>query len=289
MGNIGFHIKEGFRGFAVSKGGSISGVVISVLAMLMMGVFLTISYNIYKIVEESRSQVQMEVFLRDSADYKVIEESILKIDGILNTVYISKKQAEEEFRRAFKEDSLLLDLLDKNYFPQSLRLKLETEYNNTFSMEEIAGKIREIEGVENVEYAKVWLERLEKVARILMMTGIITGLILSIIAMVVTAGAIKLTIYSRRKRIEIMRLVGATNNFIRAPFIFEGGFIGMFGGLFAWLLIYSILWFIRNYTLIEPLNPPFEYMAGLISYSFIIGIVSALISVNSFLRSDSIV
>jgi len=284
MGNIGYNIKEGFRGFAKSKGGSISGVIISALAMVMMGVFLTISYNIYNAVEESRSKVQMEVFLKDNTDYIQVEESISKINGILNIDYISKEEAEKEFRDAFKDDSLLLDLLDKNYFPPSLRLKIETGYSNALEMEEIAGQIRKISGVEDIEYAKMWLERLEKVAKILQMTGIITGLILSIVAMIITAGAIKLTIYSRRKRIEIMRLVGATNNFIRAPFLIEGGFIGLFGGLFAWFVIMIVIWLVRNYTLIEPLNPPIEYIAGLILYSFIIGIISALISVNSFLK-----
>jgi len=287
MGNFGYHIREGFKGFAVSKGGSISGMIISAFAMLMMGVFLTISYNIFYTVEESRSKVQMEVFLKDSADYIKVSAELSKINGVLNIEYISKKQAEDEFRSAFKDDSLLLDLLDKNYFPASLRLKIMSGYTNAYSMEEMAGQIRKISGVEDVEYAKVWLERLEKVAKIMQITGIMTGLILSIIAMIVTAGAIKLTIYSRKKRIEIMRFVGATNNFIRAPFLIEGSFIGLSGGLFAWLIIYAIIWGVRNYSIIEPKSPPIEYIAGLISYSFIIGLISALISVNSFLKETS--
>jgi len=286
VAGIGYHLKEGLMGFGASRGGSISAVLISALAILLMGIFLTISFNIFKIVEEAQSEVQMEVFLEDDADYNKVEVSIARVNGVMDMFYVSKEQAEEEFRRAFKEDRGLLDVLDKNYFPASFRLKIDYGYRSSKGMAEIAESISEIDGVEDVEYAKVWLERLERVAKILRTTGIITGVVFSIVAMVIIAGAIKLSIYARKKKIAIMMLVGASNSFIRSPFLIEGALIGIVGGLFACGAIYAIIFLVNKYTIIHPTSPPLEYMLALIGFSFLIGVISAQISVSSFLRED---
>lgn len=212
--------------------------IFSILAMLLiLGMFFVITVNINLFTEVVKQDYdQIEVFLTDEtskADAELLMAQIEKQDGVTDTIYRSKKEALQILKERWGESGYLLDSLGKNPLPASILISVESLDNAG----EVAAYAGTLEGIEDVQYYQETVEKLTKITNFLQIGALIIMAFLVVVSVVVVSNTVKLTVFAREKEIRIMRYVGATNWFIRGPFLAEGIMIGVLAALVSTGLI----------------------------------------------------
>lgn len=285
MANLGYIFKEALGGFTRGKAVTFSAVAITAFTFLILAVFLLIAYNLRLVIIEAKKDVTVEAYIYENVtNPQYLGKKILEIDGVAGVEYISKEEAEKEFRASFENDASLLEVLDKNYFPASYRIKLTPEMNNPTGVAEVASKIASLKEVEDVDYMREWLDNLSQAVRIIQVSGFIIGVLLALISIVVIGNAIRLTVFARSERIYIMRLVGATSGFVRTPFLIEGCLVGLLGGGLAIGLVLLGCWALNYQGLLVVTYLPIVYNLGLVFAAGLVGVLGAFFAVSKHLR-----
>lgn len=282
--NSFFIIKEGILGFKRARLAVTISVISISLSLLLVGIFGVTLQNIADIFEQSFKRVQLEVFIDPSlaiSQVKRLEQRIQQNSAVDSVSFISPEQALKKFEQDFGEE--LVTVLDENPLPPSIRVVLNPRQSDLSSVETIVQEIESINGVDDVVYQTDIIRLVNEYFLIGVIISIAFGFVIFIISTLLIFNTIRLTIYSRKTIIEIMRLVGATHFFIKGPFIMEGIFQGIIGALIAcgllWLSNYSIKGIFENI-----LSVPLPYYIGLISLGAFLGLLGSWFSVNKYLR-----
>ena len=248
---ITYLIGEGFRNVFKNKKSTSASIIIMSLTMLIFGVFFVITENINSIMKQIESEQGIEVFLYDISEdqTKAIGDYIRNIDGVNTVEYKTKEDALNQLKSQFKDREDLLSGYDENnIFPASYVVTL----TDLTKSDEVQQKIRAYDDgkSDSEKVIKNITSKDETVSTLVSLANgvkIITGVILVILILIsifIIANTIKLTVHARRKEISIMKYVGATNSFIRWPFIVECIIIGIISGAIS-IIILGI-----NYNLI---------------------------------------
>jgi cell division transport system permease protein len=290
--SLSYTIKEGFSGFARARLAAFTSVATITISLLLLGIFFVVTINTSRIVNLIKEKVEMEAFLQEPVTRQQINElrqSILKIEGVESVIFISKEEAAAIFKKEFGED--IASVLDFNPLPPSYKIFLKDDYKNSKNANEVYANIKTLKGVDDVIYRKDLIEFLEKRTRIINLLGLIVGIIVGISAIFLVSNTIRLAIYSKRKIIQTMKLVGATRWFIRMPFLLEGIIQGVLGGIISCLILYSILgissaWFISE--LKEFLKIDFHIYGLLFILGIVLGFLGSIISIRKFIGESVI-
>ena len=239
---ISYLIGEGFRNTFKNKKSTISSLTIMCATMLIFGLFFIIGENINAFVENVAEAQEIKVVVENDATDQQIEEvgkEILDIDGVKNAEYISKDEALDSMKEWLGND-MVEGYEERNIFSASYNVTLtDLELND-----EVQKSILEIPNVKKIESSNKVIEQVIRLAKgVKIVTGVILVLLI-VISTSIIANTIKLTVHARRKEISIMKYVGATNNFIRWPFIVEGMIIGILASVISIVIVggaYSLL------------------------------------------------
>lgn len=213
------------------------------ISMLLLGAFILFYVNVNNWVVEWGSSLTMSVYLKDDiseAASREVRSALERIPGVEIKGFVSKAEAMADMTEALGGQAGLLEGLSSNPFPASFDMVFRSLTRNPVSPEKIKEELEEIEGVDEVQYSEQWLERFEGVIYMLKMVGFIVGGLLCVAVLFIVTNTIKLTIYSRRDEIEIFKLVGATDWFVKMPFLIEGAIQGAVSGLAAVVILYLI-------------------------------------------------
>ena len=213
------------------------------IAMLLFGSFLLLYVNLNSWIKEWGESLSMSVYLEDGIDEKTkqtIEKALKDIDRAEIRGYISKEQALTNLIEGLGEQAGLLKGLKENPLPASFELIFKDVTDYQVDPQKIKKDLEKIEGVDEVQYSEQWIERFEGVMFVFKIVGLIIGGLLCIAVLFITTNTIKLTIYSRRDEIEIYKLVGATDWFIKIPFLIEGAIQGILSGIVAFLILFMV-------------------------------------------------
>jgi len=231
--SIGYIIKEGFKSIFKQKKMSGASVAIMVATMFMFGVFYVLSENINYVMEQVETQQGMRVVISDEAtedEITKLKTDIQRIDGVNTVEFYSKEDAMASLKQRLGDKQSVLEGLDEeNFLPASYFVTLTDLDRN----EEIQEQILKLSGVEKISSDNNTIAKLSKIARGIRTGTLVILIILVVISIAIIAYTIKLTVYARRKEIEIMKYVGATNSFVRGPFIVEGIVIGIISALIS--------------------------------------------------------
>ncbi len=214
---------------------TITTAIISI-CLLLVGGYILMIHNIDNVIENMQGDVRVTIYLRDGfpmSDTNLLHDRLTGLAEVESVTYTSKSDALVEFESMLGNDSDLLDGMDEIPLPASLRLTPKPEYRTSEGIHSILGKIGDDSLVEDIQYGEDWLGRLEKILVVLNTGAVVLGAILSLAAIFIIANTIKLTVLARRDELEIMRLVGATEAFIRTPFLIEGLIQGLAGAVFS--------------------------------------------------------
>jgi cell division transport system permease protein len=229
--------------------------------------FLLISVNFDSFLETWEKKVQIILYLKDGLDEKSVKQLKNKLqhdEGIIEVRYISKKEAMDFFKQDLAGYGGVLEGLKEDIFPASLEIKLGETFRTPERIRDLAAKLNTIKEVEEVQYGGVWLERLSLILYIIRWAKWILGGILVIIIISVTANTVRLTLYNKREEIAIMRLVGATEAFVKFPFYLEGGLQGLLGAGSS-LLLLSFLFYLFSFKV----SPYLKMYFGQLHLSFL--------------------
>ena len=240
---FGYLIGEGFSNVFKNKKSTGASLMIMCATMIIFGIFLILGENINHFVDQVKSEQGFQVFLkRDATDEEIqkVGEEIRKIDGVSTAEYKDKAYALNTMKEKLGDKSELIEGYGPDYFPTSYVVTL-TDLNLS---KDVQNKILEIANVDKITSSDKTVSTLLSLAKgIKVVTGVIL-LLLIVISIFIISNTIKLTVHARRKEISIMKYVGATNNFIRWPFIVEGMIIGILASAISIVIVggaYSIL------------------------------------------------
>jgi len=285
-------VKEGFSSIGRAKLPAAITVTISFLALVLLGLFGTVSLSFFDVIQELRSRVELEVFLGESmTNSQAIgaAQQIKGLRGVRDAVYVSRDDAARTFMHDFGED--IVKILGSNPLPRSIRLKFLPDYARSESIERIVPKIRAIVPDVDVRYNQAFLGQIEQNARLFtLLTGGI-GVLISVGTIVLIGYTIRLAMYSRQEKIRTMRLVGATGWFISAPYIIEGAIQGLLSGLLAAGAVYLMfdqLLFMYEPEVYKVLQPSALIIyPSMVVLGFLLGIFGSALSVANYLRAVS--
>ena len=234
---FGYLIGEGFSNVFKNKKSTGASLMIMCATMIIFGIFLILGENINHFVSEVESAQGIQVFINNDATQEQMDtlgEQIRALDGVSTVEFVSKEQALEQMKERFGEQQDLLDGYEENnIFPASYVVTM-TDLTRS---EEIQNQILTFENVKRITSRDETVSTLIDLANgIKIVTGVILALLI-IISVFIIANTIKLTVHARRKEISIMKYVGATNGFIRWPFIVEGMIIGIIASVISIVIV----------------------------------------------------
>ena len=288
-------IKQGFKGVWRNKGMGLASITSITAVLLILGIVLILILSLNNIVMDTREKFdEVQIFLEDEitrTQLQEIEKKAKETDKILYVIFKSKDEALEEMKEGWGEEGYLLDGLEENPLPHTLILKLkDIEY-----AEDVVKSIENLDGIEEVQYNYDIIEKLVVFTNYIRTGGLIIVLILILVSIFIISNTIKLTVTARKREINIMKYVGATNGYIRGPFVIEGVVFGLIGAIISILAVnYGYNYFFnaandRLYVLFTVhLVPPKALMQD-ISIIFIaigagIGALGSLVSMKRFLN-----
>jgi len=242
--------QEAFRTISRHKGMTSISVIIMSLSLLMLAVFLLATDNILRFVGEAQRDMKVYAYLDDgvtTAGVEKLRSEITEMPEVERVVFISKHEALADFRVQLGADADLLDALDANPLPNSFWITPKREHRTGKSMGALASRIATLGGVEDVRYGEEFLARFASIVNGIYYVDLVVGLIVIISAIFIISNAVRLTVISRAKNIEVLKLVGATNRFITMPFVIEGAAQGGFAAMVSLLMLYAITLLTRRF------------------------------------------
>lgn len=213
------------------------------LSLLVVGLFGIAAFNIKRVLERVEARVEVVGYLRDDAEYatvQVAQRELEKMPEVRETRYISRAQALELAKEELPEFKNLFGGLETNPLPASIEVGLKPGQRGPEAAKRVADRMAAFGFVEDVRYGQEWLDKVYLLRRVAGAATLVLGGAFAIVAALIIGAAVRMAIFSRRDEIAIMRLVGATDSFVRRPFIYEGLFTGLAGGVLALLATFFI-------------------------------------------------
>ena len=227
LNSWGYAIKQAFRQVFRNRAMSLASMFSITAMLLILGLFFILVVNINMVTETAKKQFDtIQVYLVDETTYEQASEMIRQLnqtDGVKEASYLSNAEAMAKWRVKWGDNAYLLDGLDKNPLPNSLLIKV----TKLEAADAVVSKIKTFTGIESIKYYKDTVDQLMRITRFIQFGATIVILFLVIVSVVVVSNTIKLTVLAREREIGIMKYVGATNWFIRGPFLIEGILIGI--------------------------------------------------------------
>jgi len=268
------------------------------LSFLIIGIFLSLSNNLRYAAREISDNMVVVLFLEkdiDDISYETIEKDLSSSSLVIKYQYINYEQATKKFENKFPDLKSIVDNLEESPFPASFEVTLIEKDLSSKDIKEFIERMEKHPGVEDIQYNKEWIERMQSLSRLAKAIGFFLGSILILASFFIISNVIKLNVFARRNEIEILKLVGGTNMFIRIPFLFEGIILGILGGLLSLILLFMVITFFPLYLgsslgalgdLINFRFLNFSQIILLIGGCALIGFLGSFSSMARFLKQD---
>ena len=272
-----FLLSESFRAlFRAKLPAVISSITISITLVIFSLAYFTY-VNLLGYSYKFKSKYRIEVFFQsdiNTNEARDLFNTILISDGIEQGEFINKEKAADLFKLYFHED--IIDIIGENPLPMGGRYDINVDYRNSEQMSSMVRDIRRLAGVDVASFQHGVISRVDSIVENILWVSMVLGMIIFIISLILISNTIRLIIHARQEAIETMHLLGATNSFIRFPFVAEGIIQGLIGAGFSLLILY-FLRSLQSY-LLEPLvRLPLVEPVNLITYNIIFGLMLALI------------
>ena len=269
------------------------GVGTMVIAFLIFDAFVLAFVNINVWTQERGRALTMSIYFKVDPEKSAIEDirrELLEYPVSI-TKFISKNDAMKSLRRQLGDQAGLLDGLKENPLPASLEIILSRDEIDDSLPYDLKKKLERIENVDEVQYSQEWIDRIQTVMGAVEIVGLVFGGLLFLAALFIVTNTIKLTIYSRKEEIEILKLVGATNGFVKTPFLIEGSIQGFLGGSVAiiilflgYLIVTSELDLRIGFGALDLVFLSPEFIVLLVATSIITGFIGSTVSLGRFFR-----
>jgi cell division transport system permease protein len=259
-------------------------------SLFTVGLFGLVAVNLRQALRGLEERVEIVAFIlrgTPSEAIAVATQDIAAFPEVQDVGYVSEEEALQrarteliEFRDAYRD-------LQVNPLPASIEVRLKDGYRDAAAVERVAQRLKGFGFIDDVRYGREWVQKLDYLRNITGLVGLVIGFAFAAVAVVIIGVTIRLTILQRAREISIMRLVGATNWFIRGPFLLEGALKGLLGGLLSLLLCYAGYLLFRDKsggTLSGLVFFRPAHMVLIIVFGVLLGLAGSLVSVGRHLR-----
>jgi len=290
--NIGYLLREGIRSVFLHGFMSFAAIWVTVACLLIMGTFALVLYNLNEMIVELERDNEVLVYIDETyseAEAKSVGSQINMITNVHNAEFISREQALAEFVEEQKDETLFGGLEASTFRD---RFVVSMESNEL--MKQTCEDIKKIEGVADVQAHYEISEGFQMIQQILNIVSLIIIAVLFVVSMLIISNTVKLAMYDRREEIAIMKMVGATNGFIRWPFVVEGFILGIVASVVAFFLQWGLYNFLeKQITSLDTLRLftmiPFREVVELVAIcyavvGFVVGVFGSLLSIRKFLK-----
>ena len=234
-----FYFREAWRSSRHHRGLATTAILALTAALTVAAVFVLLAHNARVTMHLVGDRREMVVYLKDEITREQRDAMVNRLQQLYGEVaYVNKEQAWQEFSEQVG-DPELLEAVDGNPLPASLRIKLKPELLNYSAMESTAKKLQQFPEVEDVRFGGDWVKRLDVVSRAIQQGAVIVGLIVALAMMFVLHNTIRLSVLARRPQVEIMSRLGATDRFIATPFVIEALMQAAIAAVLALLAVFA--------------------------------------------------
>lgn len=279
-----FLIKEGLAGFKRARLAAVISIVTIMLSLALLGIFGLLAKSLTNQFKQLYSQVHFQVFVDPSlseTQIQALQRKIYTIEGIQDVDFITPEEALADFQKDFGDE--LVSVLGENPLPPSLRVTLKPDYSKINQIQTVIQQIEGYSAVDEVVFQEKIVRMLNEYFLVGVTVSLAIGTTIFFISALLIFNTIRLTIHSRKTVIDIMRLVGATNFFIKAPFVVEGILQGLVGSLLACGLLWVFVDLLNN-TFMPNLSLPNIYIGLLMFTGMFLGLIGSYISIGKYLR-----
>ena len=285
-------IREGFRSIKTHGFMSFASVTIITACLIIMGCITLLSLNIDSLIGDLEQQNEVVAFVDESivdeAQAAALQPSVLGVENVLSADFVSRNSAMNSFMS--KYDDRLMEGIDETVFRHRFVIHLV----DISQMTDTKAQLEAIPGIAKVNAHIEYANRFVRVRNIVSVVSLVLTVILVFVSFFIMSNTIKLTTYGRREEIAIMKMVGATNSFIRTPFVIEGLILGLLGGLFGFLAVWGI-YSVLNSSLLDTLTGSFislvpfrnvmlPMLATYLGVGILIGVFGGVNAIRNYLK-----
>lgn len=276
-------LRETIIGFRRAPMLSVLSITTIAFSLFAFGLFSLVAVNIRKTLTDVESRVEIRAFLADGTPVEVVSAAMGDIGAFPEVSRVEYVSPDSALARARAELGEFKDVFESAFLPASIDVRMREGHRDPATVKQIASRIKSFEFVDDVRYGEDWVDKLYKIRSVATAAGIVLGLAFAAVAIIIISATIRMAVMARAREISIMRLVGATDAFIRRPFLIEGFLKGVLGGLLA----LSLTWLASQVISHNFIQTAF-FSRGLASLGVlggaVIGVLGSSLSVGRHLR-----
>jgi len=294
LNSWGYAVKQAFIQVFRNRAMSVASMFSITAMLLILGLFFILVVNVNMVSETAKKQLDtIQVYLLDTTTFEEASAMLTQLkatEGVKEATYLSDKEAMAQWRKKWGDNAYLLDGLENNPLPNSLIIKVTM----LEAADSVVEKVKTFEGIEDIKYYKDTVDQLMRLSKFMQVSATIVIIFLVIVSVVVVSNTIKLTVLAREREISIMKYIGATNWFIRGPFLAEGILIGIFSSLISVGIVSFVYYKIKElighevFVMLSTSMVPGDFLTVHLIWIFLalgisIGACGSIISMRRFL------
>jgi cell division transport system permease protein len=255
-------------------------------SLFVVGLFGLVAVNLQRALREVAERVEIVAYLLPGTPIETVTlgvQDIAAFPEVQSATYVTEAQALARARGELVEFRDVLRELERNPLPASIEIKLKPTVRDADHVNDVADRLKGFGFVDDVRFGRDWVEKLDRLRQIATAVGLVVGTAFAIVAIIIIGTTIRMAVLQRGREIAIMRLVGATNGFIRRPFLLQGAIKGMLGGLVAVGLCFAAYGLINRW-LIQAAFFSREQALAIVGFGTLIGLIGSAASVGRHLR-----
>jgi cell division transport system permease protein len=259
------------------------GVVTIAFSLFAFGLFGLVAINIRKALDQVEERVEVRAFVSDSTDIESVAAAMKDIGEFPEVARVDYVSQEKALERARKEMGEFADVFEAGVLPASIEVHLRPGMRSPAIVKSVADRMKTYQFIDDVRYGEEWVDKLYRMRTIATVSGIALGVAFAAVAIIIIGATIRMTVLARAKEISIMRLVGATDMFIRLPFLIDGLVKGVLGGLLALVFVWVANRVVNEYFIETIFFDRQMIFFGVVGGAMM-GVLGSLVSVGRHLR-----
>jgi cell division transport system permease protein len=259
------------------------GVVTIAFSLFAFGLFGLVAINIRKALDQVEERVEVRAFVSDSTDIESVAAAMKDIGEFPEVARVDYVSQEKALERARKEMGEFADVFEAGVLPASIEVHLRPGMRSPATVKSVADRMKTYQFIDDVRYGEEWVDKLYRLRTIATVAGIALGVAFAAVAVIIIGATIRMTVLARAKEISIMRLVGATDMFIRLPFLIDGLVKGVLGGLLALVFVWVANRVVNEYFIETIFFDRQMIFFGVVGGAMM-GVLGSLVSVGRHLR-----
>ncbi|MFL5577383.1 MAG: cell division protein FtsX [Gemmatimonadaceae bacterium] len=262
---------------------SVLSVTTIAFSLFAFGLFGLVAVNIRHSLRQVEERVEIRAFVADGTPVETVSNAVPIVEKFPEVAHVELVTQQQALERARREMGEFSDVFDGSFLPASLELRLRDGRRDPATVKRVAERLEAFDFVDDVRYGEEWVEKLYRLRNVATVAGIILGLAFAAVAVIIIGATIRMAVLARGREISIMRLVGATDAFVRLPFLIEGFVKGVLGGALALLLTWAASAMISRYFIQTSFFDTRIALLGVLGGA-LIGLLGSAVSVGRHLR-----